>query len=192
MFRTAELFPVALALSLAACAGGSSTGGDTAAASLGERASFGTISYQVPAAWTEQPGGGMRRAQYAIPAAPGDAEGGECALYHFPGQGGSVDANLQRWYAQFQQPDGGSSEAKARVENFTAGGFPVTYVDVSGTYIASMGPMTAGGEPKPGYRMLAGVIETAQGPWFLKCVGPESTIESSASGMKALLMSVRP
>jgi hypothetical protein len=37
-----------------------------------------------------------------------------------------------------------------------------------------MGPQ---GEDKPNFRMLAGVIETPMGPWFVKLTGPEKTVE---------------
>jgi hypothetical protein len=171
----------------AACSGG----GAAANVPLGEKVSFGGLSYQAPAAWvSEQPSSNMRLAQYKVPGA-GAAEAGECALFHFPGTGGPVQANLDRWYGQFQQPDGGSTAQKAKVEKFQVGTLPVTLVEVSGTYVASMGPMDSGG-PKPGYRLVAGVMETGQGPWFLKCTGPEATMISAAPAVRALLKTAQP
>jgi len=176
----------------AACAGsGSGSSGAASTVPIGPRTSFNGLSFQAPTAWAvDTPSSTMRVAQYRITPAPGDAEPGECALFHFPGQGGSVDANLQRWYGQFQQPDGGSTAERARVENLQANGLPVTLVEVSGTYTASMGGM-GGGAAKPGYGMVAGVIVTSEGPWFLKCIGPEATMEAVAPGMRALLATVQ-
>jgi len=174
-------------LAASACSGG----GAAAQVPLGEKVSFGGLSYQAPAAWvSEQPSSNMRLAQYKVPG-PDGAEAGECALFHFPGTGGSVQANLDRWYGQFQQPDGGSSAQKATVQKFQVGTLPVTLVEVSGTYVASMGSMDPGG-PKPGYRLVAGVVETVQGPWFLKCTGPEATMISAAPAVKALLKTAQP
>lgn len=133
----------------------------------------------------------MRRAQYRLPALAPGTQDGECALFHFPGQGGSVQANLDRWYGQFEQPDGGSTARRARLESFEASGLPVTLVQVSGTYVASTGPRS-GGDPKAGYAMVAGVVETTVGPWFLKCVGPEETIRAAAPSVRALLMTAQP
>ena len=189
--KASYLMPAVLAVAVALMAAGCPGGGAAANVPLGERVSFGGLSYQPPSAWvSEQPTSNMRLAQYKI-AGVGGAEAGECALFHFPGTGGSVQANLDRWYGQFQQPDGSSTAQKARVEKFQAGTLPVTVVEVSGTYAASMGPADAGG-PKPGYRLVAGVVETGQGPWFLKCTGPEATMISIAPAVRSLLKSAQP
>jgi hypothetical protein len=55
-------------------------------------------------------------------------------------------------------------------------GLKQTHVDLRGTFLFSesmMGPPT---EERPGYRMLAAVIETDSGPWFVKLIGPEKTV----------------
>ncbi|HET9481033.1 MAG TPA: hypothetical protein VFP98_04685 [Candidatus Polarisedimenticolia bacterium] len=203
---------LAVAIALAGCQTGGAPGGastDSApvpppstAGVQGARASFAGFSFEVPQGWvSEQPSSGMRLAQYRIPPAAGDPQAGECALFHFPGQGGTVQANLDRWYGQFEQPDGGSTAERARVETFTAaGGLAVTLTDVSGTYLASMGSMSPMGSvpadhPSPartGYRMVAGVVETAAGPWFLKCVGPEATMAAAAPSIRSSLQTARP
>ncbi|MFQ5702013.1 MAG: hypothetical protein ACE5HU_09235, partial [Acidobacteriota bacterium] len=104
---------------------------------------------------------------------------------------GTVGANLQRWYGQFVQPDGKDTADTARVDRFNAGGLAVTVVRVAGTYTASGGPTMRGGVPRPDYGMVAGVIETGGGPWFLKCVGPETTVRAAAPGIRAALSTVR-
>ena len=66
------------------------------------------ISWSIPGGWSEHPPRQMRVATYVVPAASGDAEGGECAVFYFGNdQGGSVEANIERWVAQF----GDGSEA---------------------------------------------------------------------------------
>jgi len=66
------------------------------------------ISWSIPGGWSEHPPRQMRAATYVVPAASGDAEGGECAVFYFGNdQGGSIDANIERWVAQF----GDGSEA---------------------------------------------------------------------------------
>jgi len=156
---------------------------------MGDRAQFDGLSFQVPAAWEEIPSSSsMRLAEYRIPAMEGDPEPGECAVFHFPGTGGSVDANLDRWYSQIQQPDGGVTAERAKVERFEASGLPVTVVEVTGTYAGGM----EGGGPKPDFRMVAGVVETAAGPWFLKCTGPSATVGAASVDLRAALATAQP
>jgi hypothetical protein len=180
----------AVALSFA-CSRGEGTS-SSASVPVGERVNLDGFSFQAPTSWKpETPSSGMRLAQYHVDPAPGDAEPGECALFHFPGTGGSVKANIDRWIGQFQQPDGSSSSDHATVETFTNEGLNITYVDVAGTYTGGMSAMSAPADPKPGYRMVAGVVEMPAGPWFMKCTGPVATMEATAPGLKSMLRSVR-
>lgn len=200
MMSIRHVMPVVMsAIALAGCSAGASKSGAPAPeepagrpVAMAGRATFDGLSFTVPAGWIqENPPSSMRLAQYRI-ASGGATEDGECAVFHFPGTGGTVRANLDRWYGQFQQPDGGTTAERAKVEKFEAGGFLVTQVDVSGTYTGSMGPMGGGGEPRTGYRMVAGVVETEKGPWFLKCTGPEAVIGSALPEVRALLETVGP
>jgi hypothetical protein len=119
----------------------------------------------------------MRVSQYQLPAADGDTEAASLVVYYFgPGQGGSVDANLERWIGQMQPPDGRPSKDKAKTETTTVNGMKVTLLDVAGTFAG--GDMGGGGagQSKPNFRMRAGVIETPKGAYFIKLVGPEKTV----------------
>jgi hypothetical protein len=119
----------------------------------------------------------MRVAQYKLPRAQGDSDDAQLVLYYFgAGQGGSVEANLDRWMNQMIQPDGSSSKAKAKTETMTVKGLKVTLLDVTGTYNAEMSPGSGTRHNSTGYRMRAAVVETPKGPYFAKLVGPENTI----------------
>ena len=187
------LIPFALIglVSALACSGAGS-GQSAPSVPLGERVQLEGFSFQPPAGWkAEAPSSGMRLAQYRIDPVPGDTESGECALFHFPGSGGPVQANIDRWFGQFQQPDGSNSADHATVQKFDNEGLNISYVEVAGTYVGGMTGMGAPTDPKPGYRMVAGVVETAHGPWFMKCTGPSATMEATAPGLKAMLKSAR-
>ena len=68
-----------------------------------EESAVAGIRWTVPAGWGAHPPRQMRVATYLVPAASGDAEGGECAVFYFGNdQGGGVDANIERWVAQFE------------------------------------------------------------------------------------------
>ena len=63
----------------------------------------GTLTFTKPASWTDRAAASsMRVAEFVVSKVPGDTEDGELIVYYFGGGGGSVDANLQRWAAQFQ------------------------------------------------------------------------------------------
>ncbi len=63
-----------------------------------------------------------------------------CFTISAAAQGGSVQANIERWINQIKQPDGSSSQDKAKTETATVNGLKVTTVDVTGTYTAEMTP----------------------------------------------------
>jgi hypothetical protein len=118
----------------------------------------------------------MRVAEFTLPRAAGDAEDAQLIVYYFGGSGGSVDANLTRWIGQIQQPDGKSSSAAAKKETRKVNNLALTLVDVSGTYIAEMSPGATARNNKPHFRLRAGVVETSNGPYFIKLTGPEKTV----------------
>src|SRR4051812_45472638 len=64
--------------------------------------SSGDVKFQPPAAWVTEPTtSNMRVAQYRLPRAEGDTADASLILYYFgQGQGGSAQANLDRWIGQ--------------------------------------------------------------------------------------------
>jgi len=156
----------------------------SAAPALAESA--GGVEWNAPPGWKAQPQRPMRAATYAVPAAPGDKEDGECAVFYFgPGQGGGVEANLQRWISQFE------TTAKPQTAKKTIGGLAVTTIDLSGTYLASAGPMAPTKTSKPGYRLWGGIVEGPQGAVFFKFTGPAKTVAGNQAAFDKMLASVR-
>lgn len=138
----------------------------------------GDIVYVAPDGWMQHPPmGQMRKDQYMLPGVNGKEEG-ELVVYHFPEMGGLVEANINRWYGQFKQPDGSDTASKAQVKKETVNNIPVTTVFVTGTYLKPQNPMDIAGpkDEKAGYALLTAIAETANGPWFFKATGPEETI----------------
>ena len=150
-----------------------------------------SLKFTVPPGWVEEERtSAMRVAQYKLPKAEGDPENGSVVLYYFgPGQGGSTAANIERWVGQMKQADGGSSKAAAKEDRFEVNGLKVATVDVAGTYVAETTPGSGTFENKPGYRLQAAVVETPNGPYFLKLVGPEKTVTRWNESFLAFLKS---
>ena len=138
----------------------------------------GELHYKMPDGWVnEKPTSTTRAAQYKLPKAEGDPEDASLVLYYFGAtQGGAVQANIDRWIGQMQQPDGSASKDKAKTENLTINGMKVTTVDVTGTFTAEMMPGSGERHNNADYRLRAAVIETPKGNYFAKLVGPSKTV----------------
>jgi hypothetical protein len=137
----------------------------------------------------DPPTSSMRVAQYRLPLIEGDAEDTSLILYFFGGGGGSIQANLDRWVSQMAQPDGSDSQKQAKIKNSTINGLKVTLLDLAGTYQAETAPGAGTRYNKPNYRMIAGVIETPNGPYFIKLVGPARTVEHWQTSFNTFLNS---
>lgn len=181
MKRTSLIFLVALTtlLTCSACgAQNSSAVNPQANSNQSNTARSGELRFQAPAGWmTETPTSAMRVAQYKLPKAEGDKEDGSLVLYFFGAtQGGSPQANIDRWISQMQQPDGSPSKDKAKTEQTTINGLKVTSVDVTGTYTAEMAPGSKSFHDDANWRLRAAVIETPKGNYFVKLTGPAKTV----------------
>jgi len=151
--------------------------------------SAGGLSWEAPEAWTSQ-AKPMRAANYTVPGADG-AEPGECAVYYFgAGQGGGVEANMERWIGQFRAPDGGPADALAERSGKTVNGVEVELLELTGTYLFKPFPMARQATEKPGYMMLAAIAEGADAPVFFKLTGPEETVEAARADFDAMIESI--
>jgi len=131
----------------------------------------------------------MRVAQYKLPKVAGDAEDASLVVYYFgQSQGGSTAANVERWVGQMKQADGNAVK-DAKQEQFETNGLKVTTVDVSGTYVAETAPGSGTFHNNAGYRLRAAVVETPNGSYFVKLVGPEKTVAQWNESFQSYLKS---
>ena len=131
----------------------------------------------------------MRAATYTIPLAAGDQGVAECVVNFFgPGQGGGVDANIERWRGQVQGSDG--KPAAAKIDKRTGRVVPITIIDSSGTYTGMGGPMAAG-KPVSDYRLLGAIVEGPGGSVFFKLTGPAKTVAAQQKNFEQLLTSIQ-
>src|SRR5574341_2055418 len=75
------------------------------------------LAYDPPKDWKPvEATSSMRLAQWSY------GSKSEIVVFYFgEGQGGSVEANLDRWYGQFEQPDGSSTRERAKVSKSKSG-----------------------------------------------------------------------
>lgn len=175
---------VAIALGLVLVSGCAKD--NTHQAALGEgKGTAAGLTWGIPKRWTVAPDRPMRVATYAIPAAEGDALGGECGVFYFgPDQGGMVDANIDRWVGQFEPTSGPDKSTKA------VNGMTVTLVQIAGAYLNPSGPMMQAGEKKEGYRLIGAIVAGPQGSVFFKATGPAKTIGAAEAEFDALVNSL--
>jgi hypothetical protein len=148
--------------------------------------SAGGIQWTTPATWKAQPQRPMRAATYEIPAAAGDTEPAECAVFYFgQGQGGGVQANIDRWLSQFQEKPAAPPQAKKQ----TIAGLSVTTIEHSGTYLS--GGMMQAKTPKAGYHMVGTIVEAPEGNVFFKLTGPAKTVKAARAGFDKMLGSIK-
>ncbi len=138
----------------------------------------GELKFKTPEGWTiEKTSSTTRVAQYKLPKVEGDKDDASLVLYYFgSSQGGTPQANIDRWIGQMQQPDGSDSKSKAKTDSLTVNGLKVTTVDVTGTFTAEMAPGSGTFHNDENYRLRAAVIETPKGNYFVKLTGPEKTV----------------
>jgi len=150
----------------------------------GPGAASGPVKWTAPARWEAKPASGMRAATYIVPAAKGDSEGAECAV--FVNLGGGVQANTTRWIGQFEKTDGAPNQ-----KSETINGLPVTTVDVSGTFKGGGPMMGQSSGPKAGYRLLGAIVEGPEGDVFFKLTGPAKTVAAAQNEFHAMLKSLK-
>jgi hypothetical protein len=137
------------------------------------------VRWTAPSGWKSEAARPMRAATYTV------APSTECAVYFFgPGQGGSVEANIDRWVSQFQPKPTGMKVAKRTIH-----GLPVTTVDISGSYSGMGGPMAAQKTVEPGYRLLGAIVEAPGGNLFIKFTGPMDSIAANQQAFEHFLNS---
>lgn len=132
----------------------------------------------------------MRVAQFRLPGEGADPA--SVAVFRFPGGGGSIEQNFSRWVGQFRQPDGSSSFDAAETQRFRVGGMEVYGLELAGTFVAETQPGSGQRMNRPGWAMVAAVLEASDQLVFVKATGPESTIDRWRDSIYAFLDDAAP
>ena len=146
------------------------------------------ITFSVPETWKAGTPKGMRKAQIAIPETKGDSEPGEFTVYAFPGGAGSVEANIKRWEGFFVDDEGKSP--KAEPKKVKGKNVEVVKVELSGKYVAPKAPGSTEKFDKPNFRFFGAIVETDDGTYYLRAVGPDKTMKAAAEDFDKMLESI--
>jgi hypothetical protein len=157
------------------------------AAALAADAKFkvGEFTFERPAKWESvETTSQMRKAQLKVNDAD-KKQSAEVVFFHFgPSNGGGVQANVERWYRQFEGP---REKIGAKSEEVKVGKHKVTYVQAEGTFLSGMpgGPQT----PQPNYALRGAIVESTEGDVFVKMTGPAALVKSSEADFKKMVES---
>jgi hypothetical protein len=141
-----------------------------------------TMPKPVTWVWTA-PSMQFRALQYAVPALGVNAPAAELVFSVFlAGDGGPVDANLDRWANQFRA---GTAAAEPKRSQSTVNGMQVSRVESMGDYMG-MGAAA----PRPGYMQLGAIVQAPGRTVFMKVVGPQATVESNRAAFEAMIAGI--
>ena len=121
----------------------------------------------------------MRKAQLKVPDEKGQ---GAAEVIFFSGNMGGVQANVDRWFGQFQEP---REKLNAKTEEVTIGKHKVTYASAQGTYQSGMpgGPRT----PMKDQALLGAIITSPQGDVYTRMTGPSELVKRSTADFKKMV-----
>lgn len=130
------------------------------------------LTYTVPEAWEEFPPQSVRKANFRVSDANGNAE---VAVTVFPGDVGGTLANVNRWRGQI-----GLDPLDA--EKLSSVTRPFTISDHGGLLVDLQGPEQS---------ILGGILSFHGSTWFFKLQGATGTVAEQADAMEVFLSSVQ-
>lgn len=143
------------------------------------------LSFEKPVQWVWiKPAMQFRTLQYSIPGQDGSGAADLIFSVFASGEGGPVDANIERWIGQF----GGVEGEPPRVERSTSevAGMPVSMVELEGSY-AGMGAAA----PRSGWAQLGVIIQAPGRNVFVRLLGPAKTVLANKGDFDAMIDSAR-
>ncbi|MBD3167307.1 hypothetical protein GF324_11960 [bacterium] len=161
-------------------------------ARAGETIAVRDLRATLPDGWVQiTPSSGMRAAEFVLQPAEDGVSPGTVSAFYFGPDAGGIQANLERWYNQFDQPDGTPTKEAATTEEFAVQGMGAILVHFTGTMKPSNMPGMGGGDPQTDWMNLSAILLTPEGPWFFKGTGPASTMQSHIDEMRAFVKSMQ-
>jgi hypothetical protein len=147
---------------------------------------LGSLKSRVPADWVEEkPNHAQYYKQYRLEPVSDDKDYAY-ATFWFVGKekGGTAEGYLKRWKGMFLPPEGKTMQEASKVRQLTVNGAPVTYLDVHGDYKGVPGDDST---PRQNYRLLGVYLDTPQGPYIIRVLGPAQTVTFYSDEFDALV-----
>ena len=71
-------------------------------------------------------------------------------------------------------------------------GFDVTQIEVAGNYNGGMTPGGQPGQATSDRRLIAAIVATPQGPYYVKLLGPDATVAEARQAFDDMIGSIKP
>lgn len=124
------------------------------------------FTLDIPDSWEGiKPSSSMRLREYVLD--PANSQYTVKAFY-FGNQPQMVEGNVERWKAEYTNME--------KFEEIKTGNDNLTIVGISGTFKLKPFPMADEFTPTSGYKTLAAIVGTKEGPYFFKIEGPKDFI----------------
>lgn len=163
-----------------------STPPSSASPEVSPQSTEGEVVWEVPESWKEMPARMMRKATYQAEGKAGPAEIG--VFYFGQGQGGSVEANIDRWIGQFSGvADGATQRSEEEINGMKRYNVLIEKGTFSGGMPGMPGASTA--EQKD-WALHASIVKTPQGDYYFKMIGPAATVAEQKQNFQVLLSSI--
>lgn len=139
----------------------------------------GAFQFERPYGWSWVPATSPLRKAHLSVQGPG-GELADVVFFHFgPGQGGSVQANVERWLQQVES----ATEQSVREEQ--VGKTKITFVEAEGTFLSGM-PGTPS-VPMPGFMLRGAILESAEGDVYVKFTGPSAAVKPATEEFEKMV-----
>lgn len=140
----------------------------------------GTVTWQAPANWEEQPSSGPRRGTFKIHG--NDGGEAELSITAFPGDVGGLLANINRWRGQIQLPPLAQPDLAQVVTPLSASGRNISFVDIVSANSIKGGKRS---------RILGGILPLDGETWFFKLSGPDELVAARKDEFKKFLETIK-
>jgi hypothetical protein len=139
-----------------------------------------------PASWVwTKPSMQFRTLQYTVPGEGDSTKQAELIVSVFvAGDGGPLDANIDRWRGQFRQE---GKPVEAIRSSKTVGPLKVELVELEGEFMAMGAPA-----PKANTLQLAAIVQAEGRNVFFRLVGPKETVEANRAAFDAMVEGLMP
>jgi len=144
----------------------------------------GAWSWEKPLLWREEASDGLRLATFSI----ADRESsGQCTLVPLPGDGGGIQANVQRWLEQLNLPQPSTSELadflSRQKQMRTNGDLPVMVIDFT---------TLSRRQERSGASMLVAIVSGENQTMFVKLCGARALVEKNRQAFAEFCRSLSP
>ncbi len=154
----------------------------------GKPMSIAGISFTPASQWEDFGPSGMRAASYAYGPLEPDTNASTLAVFHFgKGQGGTIEANMDRWINQFSMPDGRDPSTATIRYDRTVARYPAHVMTLFGIYNESARPTSQVKIARENYRLVAIIVEAPGGNVFFKLTGPDKTAKIMIEAFIAMI-----